>query len=111
MSSGIKHQALCLRSAVRYHTMSVLRFALAETDSQAAKRVMTEIAGGQPRTSVPQLPLRRNVSPPGRGPLHGPGVRYLNDTMNYAYEADPIAAVVRAGLTKSGRDIQLFSSS
>jgi hypothetical protein len=24
----------------------------------------------QPRTSVPQLPLRRSVNPPGRGPLH-----------------------------------------
>jgi hypothetical protein len=24
----------------------------------------------QPRTSVPQLPLRRSVDPPGRGPLH-----------------------------------------
>jgi hypothetical protein len=53
------------------HTMSVFRFDLAETDSQAAKRVRTEIAEGQPRTSVPQLSLRRNVNPPGRGPLHG----------------------------------------
>jgi hypothetical protein len=72
MSSGIKRCAFGRR--VRYHTMSVFRFALAETDSQAAKlakRVRTEIApGGQSRTSVPQLPLRRNVSPPGRGPLH-----------------------------------------
>jgi hypothetical protein len=24
----------------------------------------------QPRTSVPQLPLRRSANPPGRGPLH-----------------------------------------
>jgi hypothetical protein len=24
----------------------------------------------QPRTSVPQLSLRRSVNPPGRGPLH-----------------------------------------
>jgi hypothetical protein len=30
----------------------------------------TDLAEDQPRTSVPQLPLRRNVSPPGRGPLH-----------------------------------------
>jgi hypothetical protein len=61
--------------------MSVFRFALAETDSQAAKRVRTETAGDQPRTSVPQLPLRRNVAPPGRGPLHvgEPGILFLFD--------------------------------
>jgi hypothetical protein len=29
----------------------------------------------QPRTSVPQLPLRRSVNPPGRGPLHLKTVR------------------------------------
>jgi hypothetical protein len=52
------------------------RFALAETDSQAAKRVKKKknkqplIAEDQPRTSVPQLSLRRNVNPPGRGLLH-----------------------------------------
>jgi hypothetical protein len=43
------------------------------THKQAAKRVRTKIAGGQqPRTSVPQLPLRRNASPPGRGPRPTP---------------------------------------
>jgi hypothetical protein len=51
----------------------VFRFALA--DSQAAKRVRTETESiaedQQPRTSVPQLPLRGNASQPsGTGPTH-----------------------------------------
>jgi hypothetical protein len=78
------------------HRMSVFRFALAgETDSQltssqhqqpTAKRVRTEIAGGQanlqplaPRTSVPQLPLRRQRQPSGTGPTP-----YLVALVSYA---------------------------
>jgi hypothetical protein len=57
--------ALCISHNVRFP----LRFGRDRLTSSQA-RVGTEIAGGQPRTPVPQLSLRRNVSPPGRGSVH-----------------------------------------
>jgi hypothetical protein len=70
MSSGIKRCAFgrqCVITRCPFPASLWQR----PTRKQAAKRARTEIeiAGGQPRTSVPQLPLRRNARPPGRGPL------------------------------------------
>jgi hypothetical protein len=55
---------------MRYHTMSVFRFALAETDSQAAKRVRTEIAGGQPRCPLDATSALRDAPPLHSGARH-----------------------------------------
>jgi hypothetical protein len=45
----------------------------------------------QPRTSVPQLSLRRSVNPPGRGPLHGrcAGLRWYLNRTEMAYRVRP----------------------
>jgi hypothetical protein len=71
VGSALSHN---VRFPLRFGRDRLTTHKLTSSQAPSAKRGVsgqTEIApGGQPRTSVPQLPLRRNVNPPGRGPLH-----------------------------------------